>query len=148
MSEFSFDRYLSAFDMLEEEVRRSTGVLVKKINPAAINLAGDELRAQSRTRRLRGLAVVGAMGCVQELIDLVIRLLNDTDHIVRSEAARVLGQCDARQRTRLCGARPKTAAAESARQRSEVWPIYNRAGGVLSIDPLRAISSLVDEATA
>jgi HEAT repeat protein len=148
LSEFSFDRYLAAFDMLEEEVRRSTGVLVRKINPAAVSLVAEELRAQSRTRRLRGLSVAGAMGCVQELVDIVIRLMSDQDHIIRTEAARVLGQCDnekARQALRTAIEDRSSGVRETA-QRSLAE--LDRSSGILSLDPLRAISGLVDEATA
>ncbi|HQU44475.1 MAG TPA: HEAT repeat domain-containing protein, partial [Pirellulales bacterium] len=35
LSEFSFARYLAAFDMLEDQVRRSTGMLVRKVDPDA-----------------------------------------------------------------------------------------------------------------
>ncbi len=38
LTEFNFDRYLAAYDMLDDEVRRTTGALVKKVNP---NVVGD-----------------------------------------------------------------------------------------------------------
>jgi len=93
LGEFNFDRYLAAFDMLDEGVRRSTGALVKKVNPNVANSLDEELAAKSRTRRLRGLGISMAMEMVPEMAASIIKLLGDEDHLVRAEAARALGQC-------------------------------------------------------
>lgn len=92
LGEFHFDRYLAAFDMLEEEVRRSTGALVKKVNPQVLDLLAAELAARSRTRRLRGAKMALAMDLVPQLVPAIAELLADEDHLVRYEAARALGQ--------------------------------------------------------
>ena len=57
LAEFTFKRFVGAFDMLDEEVRRSTGLLVKKIDPQAIPQLRLELHSRSRTRRLRAAAI-------------------------------------------------------------------------------------------
>jgi len=93
LAEFDFERYLAAFDMLEDEVRKTTGVLVKKINPQAIGVLADELQSLSRNRRLKALAVASAMGAIPELEDSVIGLMSDEDHVLRADAARALGSC-------------------------------------------------------
>jgi HEAT repeat protein len=90
LAEFSFKRFVGAFDMLDEEVRRSTGALVKKVDPQAVALLQTELRARVRTRRLRGLLIARAMDAVEEVELLVIELLKDEDHLVRAEAATAL----------------------------------------------------------
>lgn len=94
LSEFSYDRFLAAYDMLEDEVRQSTGVLVKKINPHAVSATLAELETQSRTRRLRAIGIAMAMGAVRELEGAIVPLVDDEDHVIRAEAARALGQCD------------------------------------------------------
>jgi hypothetical protein len=87
LAEFSFKRFISAFDMLDEEVRRSTGALVKKVDPHTIPQLQSELCSRVRTRRLRGLAIARAMGVVADVEPLVIDLLQDEDHLIRAEAA-------------------------------------------------------------
>ncbi len=90
LAEFSFKRYLAAFDALDEEVRRTTGLLVKKIDDAATTLLCEELKSPVRTRRLRGLAIARAIDSIAELESAVIAMLKDGDHLVRSEAALAL----------------------------------------------------------
>jgi HEAT repeat protein len=80
--------------MLDEEVRRSTGVLVKKVNVQAVPALADEMRSPSRTRRLRALAMAAAMRAVAELESPIVALLSDEDHLVRGEAAQALGECN------------------------------------------------------
>ncbi|HVA46506.1 MAG TPA: HEAT repeat domain-containing protein [Pirellulales bacterium] len=94
LSEFSFARYLAAFDMLEDQVRRSTGMLVRKVDPDAVPQLIEEMQALSRRRRIRALQVAEAMQVVKQLEAAVIARIEDEDHLVRLEAARALGQCD------------------------------------------------------
>jgi HEAT repeat protein len=69
-------------------------MLVRKIDPGAINNLGEELKSPSRTRRLRALGAANAAQVIVELEPRVLKLLTDNDHIVRTEAARVLAACD------------------------------------------------------
>ena len=92
LSEFSFKRFVAAFDMLDEDVRRSTGRLVKKIDPQSVHLLNDELRSPIRTRRLRGLAIARAIDSVESVEAAIIEMLEDEDHLVRMEAAAALAQ--------------------------------------------------------
>lgn len=94
LGEFDYDRYVSAFDLLEDDVRRSTGLLVRKINPHAISSLCEELSNQSRTKRLRAIAMAIAMEAVPQLEEPILARLQDEDHLVRVEAARALGACD------------------------------------------------------
>ena len=92
LSEFNFKRYVAAFDMLDEEVRRSTGALVKKIDPQAASLLKEELKSPLRTRRLRGLAMIRAMDVCETKEATVIEMLTDEDHMVRLEVVATLVQ--------------------------------------------------------
>ena len=94
LSEFSFRRYLAAYDMLDSQARLSTGVLVRKIDIETMPLLLEEMNARSRTRRLRALRVAASMDLVQKAESTIIRLLDDSDHIVRQEAARALAQSE------------------------------------------------------
>jgi HEAT repeat protein len=87
LGEFNFKRYAAAFDILDEEVRRSTGVLVRKIDPHTPALLREEMTSPVRSRRLRGLAIARTIGLVDALEDAILPLLEDEDHIVRVEAA-------------------------------------------------------------
>ncbi len=89
--EFDFERYLAAYDLLDDEIRRSTGELVLKVNPGATEALRKELAARTRTRRMRALGVAMAMGAVPELRETIISMLTDDDHLVRTEAAVALG---------------------------------------------------------
>ena len=93
LAEFSFKRFVAAFDMLDEDVRRSTGLLVKKVNVQSVSLLNDELKSPIRSapsprsddrphdRRRR-------VGSKSEIIEM----LQDEDHLVRMEAAVTLGE--------------------------------------------------------
>ncbi|MBN2475363.1 MAG: HEAT repeat domain-containing protein [Pirellulales bacterium] len=96
LEEFTFRRYLGAFDMLDDDVRRSTGMLVKKIDPHTLPLLREELESAMRTRRLRGLAIARMIEVVQQLDDAIIGLLGDEDALVRMEAAEALAQSSSR----------------------------------------------------
>ena len=93
LSEFTFARFLGAFDMLDEEVRRSTGALVKKVDPETVPRLRAELESRVRTRRLRGLTIARTLDLVEPLEARIIDLLGDRDHLVRAEAALALAGC-------------------------------------------------------
>ncbi len=90
LSEFNFDRFQAAFDMLEEDVRQSTGVLVRKVNDDYVESLKREMGARSRIRRLRSIAMTVAMRAVPDVEDGLLDMLADDDHVVRTEAAKAL----------------------------------------------------------
>lgn len=94
LGEFSFARFLAGFETLDDEVRASTGSLVKKVDPNSSTLLEAELTSKVRSRRLRGLAMVEAMGMATEVQETIIELLNDEDHMIRQEAVQVLATLD------------------------------------------------------
>jgi hypothetical protein len=95
LTEFSFARYLAAFDMLDDEVRLSTGTLVRRIDATAITQLRDELASPAGKRRMRAIAMARYMGVVPQVTDDLIRLLEAEDHLLRCEAAIALGDIDA-----------------------------------------------------
>ena len=92
LSEFTFKRFVAAFDMLDDAARRSTGLLVKKIDPQSITLLNDELKSPIRTRRHRGLVIARTIDAVQGVEATIVELLKDEDHLVRMEAAAALSK--------------------------------------------------------
>ena len=91
LDEFTFQRFLAAFDVLDEEVRRSTGTLVKKVDPQTIPQLKAEIQSHMRTRRLRGLMIAQVIGAVEPLEETIVGLVHDEDHMVRAEAVKALG---------------------------------------------------------
>jgi len=92
LEEFTFPRYLASFDLLDDEVRASTGELVKKVDSQTVPLLRAELESIVRSRRLRGLAVARALRLVPEVEEAIVPLLQDDDHLIRAEAAATLGE--------------------------------------------------------
>ena len=92
LSEFTFKRFLASFDMLDEEVQRTTGNLVKKVDPQTVPLLHEELKSRVRSRRLRALAIVRAIDVAEQLEPTIIELLDDSDHMVRMEVVAALAQ--------------------------------------------------------
>jgi hypothetical protein len=94
LADFSFPRFLGSFDMLDEEVQRSTGALVKRIDPQTWPLLRDELRSIGPARRIKGLRIVRALEATNRMEPEVLSLMRDGDYNVRSEAATTLAECD------------------------------------------------------
>ncbi len=94
LSEFSFKKYLSLHDILDPEVRRSTGELVLKVDPQALTELMNEYKAPSRSRRIRAMAITQTLDIVYAMEESLLALLNNDDHVVRAEAVRLLSQCD------------------------------------------------------
>jgi HEAT repeat protein len=92
LDEFTFRRYLPAFELLDEAVRRTTGVLVRKVDPTAPERLREELQSAQGRRRMRALEIAAGMELVTALEDAVLACVTDGDHLVRTEAARALGQ--------------------------------------------------------
>jgi HEAT repeat protein len=99
LSEFNFARYLAAFDAMEDEVRRSTGQLVTKVEPRTPRMLVEELQAPTRSRRLRAIAMAEAMLLVPAVEDELHKLLADEDHMIRAASAAALAQSPS-ERTR------------------------------------------------
>lgn len=93
LPEFHFDRFLADFDMMDDAMRRSTGSVVKKVDPRCMARLWEEMRCRVRRRRLRALAVARALQLEANLEEGILRLLRDEDHMIRAEAAATLAGC-------------------------------------------------------
>jgi len=149
LREFTFQRYLLAFDSLEDDVRRTTGVLVRKIDAKTLTLVAEELASPSRIRRMRGLRIVAAMGVVGELESSIIDLLGDEDHFLRAEAARTLGGCrSGRARHALREAlQDRSAAVQEAAEEALQMPAESASVQIASALPAD-VASYAPSATA
>ena len=121
LAEFSFRRFLGAFDMLDDQVRQSTGMLVKKIDPQTVPQLKEEMGSPMRTRRLRALLIARLIDVVAPLEEPILGLLEDDDHMVRMEAAAALGALPARSAGKHWSAPPATAAKSFARPPCGAW---------------------------
>lgn len=83
LAEFTFQRFVSAFDMLDKDTRTTTGALVKRVDRDAIGQLQVELTSLSRSRRLRGLEIAVAMQAAREVEEEILNLSADSDHFVR-----------------------------------------------------------------
>ena len=93
LAEFSFPRFVAAFEMLDEEVQRTTGSLVKKVDPQTLPLLREELLSPSRSRRIRGLRIAAALDFADRVESSILELLRDGDPDVRCQAALTLAKC-------------------------------------------------------
>lgn len=94
LSEFTFPRFLAVYDLLDDEVRKSTGAMVVRVDPDAPAGLMQELKAPARSRRLRGIAMAQIMNLASRIEQALHERMHDEDHLVRAEAARALGRCD------------------------------------------------------
>jgi HEAT repeat protein len=102
--EFSFRRFLGAFDLLSEEARVSTGTLVRKVDAEAAVQLREELSAPGRSRRVRAMQMTVCLGLAQEMESALVERLSDEDAWIRAEAAHMLTgatSIEARQGLRL-----------------------------------------------
>ena len=92
LEEFRLERYLAAFDGLDDDVRQSTGRLVRKLDPAVIVGLRDEMAAPARSRRLRAIAAADALCVVDDLLEPLTEALVDEDHMVLRSGRQGVGK--------------------------------------------------------
>jgi HEAT repeat protein len=90
LADFSFPKFLNSFEMLDEDVQQSTGMLVKKVDPQTLPLLREELLSPSRSRRIKGLKIASALDLIESLETTIRDLMRDSDPEIRFEAALAL----------------------------------------------------------
>jgi hypothetical protein len=90
LTEYRLRRFLPAFDLLDDDVRRTTGRLVAKIDPTCVEQLEEELQSSQNKRRVRALEAAAVMGLVDRLEDAVTICSGDDEQAVRIETARAL----------------------------------------------------------
>jgi HEAT repeat protein len=93
LAEFSFENFLARYELMDEDARRSTGVVVALVDMTALDGLRQEFSSLVRRRRLRAIEVAAAMGVTAKVADVLIELMDDEDHMVRAAAASALGDC-------------------------------------------------------
>ena len=115
LAEFSFERFVASYDLLDEDVRRSTGDMVAKVDPTALAALKQELASPSRSRRLRAISMALTMDMVTRIEHALHDALLDEDHLVRAEAARAWPNAIHQKPTPSSARRSPIAASSSAR---------------------------------
>jgi HEAT repeat protein len=92
--EFSWERFSANFDALTPEARASSGALVCRVDPQAVDNVRAELDAPTRSRRKRALEMAVAMGAIAKLQPQIVSLLKDEDQFLRIDAINTLAQLD------------------------------------------------------
>lgn len=90
LAEFTFARYLAAFDSMSPSVRESTGAVVRKVDREAAGQLALEMEASGRARKLRAIEIAVVMKLVDTLDESFLVALRDEDHAVRAAAASAL----------------------------------------------------------
>ena len=93
LSEFSFHRFQASFDSLDPAARRTTGKLVRKVDPTAAVRLGEMLGSPSLLAKQRALEMVTAMNAAEDVVEQLIVLADDQDLAVRTDSVTALGQC-------------------------------------------------------
>jgi HEAT repeat protein len=120
LSEFSFENYVAKFDDLDEQLRKTTGALVRRIDAECPAKLRFELSGPLRVQRRRAIGMSLALGLLPNVSDAVVELLSDEDPTIREAAAHALQHCTGSDvRAALvnalqdCSASVQTAAKES-----------------------------------
>jgi len=93
LAEFSFPRYLSAFEKMSPDAQINTGKLVCDIDLQSPKLLAVELRSEATARTMRAFRVLESLGLHPQLEEHLLELLQHDDHLVRAEAASALAHC-------------------------------------------------------
>jgi len=93
LSEFSFPNFLAGFEGMHDDARRTTGSLVKKVDPETVPGILAEMEQKSRKRRLRAIELAEVMELVPAVTPGLLLLLADRDHVVRAATAHALQFC-------------------------------------------------------
>ncbi len=97
LPEFSFANFLAGFEGLNDDVRRTTGSLVKRVDPETVPGILAEMKLKARNRRLRAVEMAEIMELVPEVFEGLLTLLEDDDHVIRAAAADALQFCPTAQ---------------------------------------------------
>ena len=130
LDEYRFQKFLSAFEQLDDRASRQAGQLIKKIDPETVPLLQAEFESQRTSHRLRALHVTEVMDLIDEMQGRLTGLLGDEqeDGAVRTEAARLLANSAS---TEAVVALEKALAVKELRVRSQAE---------LSLDRIRSRS--------
>ncbi len=93
LGEFSFENFVTQYETLSEDARRSTSMVVRKVDPGAAVGLLVEMEHKSRKHRLRAIEMAETLHLVPQVGEGLIGLLADEDHVVRAATADALQLC-------------------------------------------------------
>ncbi|MEQ8211218.1 MAG: HEAT repeat domain-containing protein [Lacipirellulaceae bacterium] len=93
LTEFSFESFLSRYDMLDESARRNTGGLVRRVDNEVLSKLREEMDGPSRKQRSRAIEMADSLGLTAQISDMLVERLDDEDHLIRAAAAEALQYC-------------------------------------------------------
>jgi HEAT repeat protein len=96
LPEFTFDHFAANFDQLSPESQLSSGELVRRVDPQAIDRLRSELTATTRGRKQRALGLAQALGAIEDLHAQVVAMLTSDDQYLRIQAILALATHDSR----------------------------------------------------
>ncbi len=132
LSEFTFRRFQTSFETLDESLQAATGTLVKRVDGEAIGRLADELEAPDGRRQLRALDMAIAMDAVADVESHVIALGESPRAVVRQAAVKAMGCCNThRIRTALLARTDDTSAAVQTAARAALDAFVARDHGLL-----------------
>jgi len=141
LAEFSFANFLTGFDGLHDDTRRSMGALVKKVDSETIPGLLAEMEVNSCKRRLRAIEMVEVMEMAPQVAEGLLLLLEDEEHLVRAASADALQFCptaEVQEALRHAANDRSGAVQNSARSSLEVFDELNRSGQTGSLTSTEA----------
>lgn len=91
VSKDSFERYIRAFDRLDEKTRALAGRAIAKIDEGLVVKLAEELGSLDGDRRFKALRIVAATELGKDLEPILLELLNDPDRRVRATLVKTIG---------------------------------------------------------
>ncbi len=91
VSKDSFERYIRAFDRLDEKTRALAGRAIAKIDEGLVVKLSEELGSLDGDRRFKALRIVAATEMGKDLEPVLLELLNDPDRRVRATLVKTIG---------------------------------------------------------
>ena len=133
LSEFSFANFLAGFEGLQDDARRTTGALVRKVDRETVPSILAEMEQKSRKRRLRAIEISEIMAVVPEVVEGLLLLLEDEDHMVRAASADSLQFCptaEVQEALRLAASDQSSSVQNAAKSSLAVFDeLVTTAGG-------------------
>jgi HEAT repeats len=124
LAEFNFVRYRAMFELLDDHAVKTTGLLVRKVDAAAVEGLLDELTSPSISSRLRGIEMALAMQATQDVFGQLVELAKQENLAVRAAALEALAGCrgpQVREVLQLGSEDANQTIAETARRSLEQY---------------------------
>lgn len=91
-NEFSFQRYVASYEMLDEEPRRMMGRLIYEIDSQTIPLLKKELTSHLRSSQARALDIVEILEVANQVEDELLRMMNIEDSMLQIRVLELLAK--------------------------------------------------------